>query len=74
MIAVNPAQPLGSRTNNRKWPAIVVTLLAGHMVLMMSAVFIINRNNHDAVIPDHDEKSAHWDADHAGAHRGGNLP
>ena len=74
MIAVNPVQTLASKTNNRKWPAIVLTLLLGHMVLMMTAVFIINRNNHDAVIPDHDQKSAHWDADHAAPAGGGKLP
>jgi hypothetical protein len=74
MIAVNPIQPISSKTNNRKWPAIVLTLLLGHMVLMMTAVFVINRNNHDAVIPDHDQRSAHWDADHGGPGGGGQLP
>ena len=74
MIAVNPIPTPASKTSNRKWPAIILTLLLGHMVLMMTAVFVINRNNHDAVIPDHDQRSAHWDADHTGPGGGGKLP
>lgn len=75
MIAANPVQMPVAPRRNFTWPAIILTLLGAHMILMMVAVFVINRHNTDSIIPDHDQKSAHWDADHAQrAAAAGRLP
>jgi len=74
MIAANPQSPTGSIRQSRRWPAIIVTLLAGHFLLMMTAVFIITRNNHDRLVPEMSPQSVNQSITQAQSDPAGRLP
>lgn len=56
MIAANPHPASPAVRQSRRWPFIIVGLLAGHFLLMMTAVFIITHGNHDSLVRDDNEQ------------------
>jgi len=52
MITANPHPASPAVRQSRRWPFIIVGLLAGHFLLMMTAVFVITHNNHDSLVRD----------------------
>lgn len=56
---------IAAKPRSYRWPTIIVALLAGHVVLMMWAVFKATADPNFVVIPNYYDKAVNWDKEQA---------
>lgn len=56
-----------------RWPAILIALLAGHMLLMVAAVSIATHDRSFVALPGYYERAVHWDQEQADRRQGQKL-
>lgn len=54
------------RYSSRRWPIIVIAMLAGHLAIMATAVTLASRSHYD-VIPNYYQRAVDWDKNRAPA-------
>ena len=62
---VADAEPPARKPRSYKWPLIVVSLLLGHVTLMVSAVVIAKADKSFTVLPEYYQKAVDWEKNQA---------
>lgn len=53
-----------TRASSRRWPIIILAMLAGHVLFIATAITLATRSRYD-VIPDYYRHAVNWDIDRA---------